>query len=104
MNINELTELMVEHSLVIRAIPKEVRSIYDVRHAARYPEGTIERLPGWNRDMLVVRSKPKNAGKIIILQCKNSGAKVDFTKPEQYFDSVEDAVNSIIKSKVEEIK
>ena len=101
MDINELTRIMVEYGLVIRAIPLEVRGIYEKTHAARFPEGTIERLEGWNRDMLVVRSKPKNAGKIIILECKNTSARVDFTKPKQYFDSVEDAVRSVMEPREE---
>lgn len=98
MDIKELEEIMVSHGVVLRAIPKKTRSIYERYHIDKYPRGTIQYLEEFKREMLVFESIPENAGKFIFECEKNTSATVHFSG-KKYFDSIEQAVEDLLKNK-----
>ena len=95
MDILELEKIMKEKGLVIRAIPNEIKCIYDSYHISEFPEGKLEYIPQFNREMCVVMQKPKNAGKFMIESIRHTYADVKFVN-EMYFDTIQDAINYII--------
>lgn len=97
MDIKELEEIMIEHGVVLRAIPKKVRGVYEKYHADEFPNGTIEYLEDFKREMLVVWSIPKNAGKFTFECEKHTGSTVKF-RGKKFFDSIEEAVKDLIGS------
>lgn len=102
MNLDELTKLMIEHGLVIRAIPYETTSTYETRHITSHPEAVIyfdERL---KRDMLRVTKKNSQGGKFIIAIKRNQDSIIsgwDWKKSNQnkvmFFNSIEEAVKEV---------
>ncbi len=95
MTVEELQQIMIEKGVVIRAIPMKIRGIYEKEKINKYPNGTIQYLPEFKREMLVCESVPQNAGKFIIEQNQGSLSTVKFCGKE-YFDTIEDAVKSLV--------
>lgn len=93
MDLTAIENLMVEHGVAIRirAIPKTVISVYEVRHKKNYPNGVVEYKEQFKRNMLVVTTTPKDAGKFYLRLNKdrNSIARFD-NKP--CFDSLQEIV------------
>ena len=98
MDIIELEKIMKEKGLVIRAIPNEVKSIYDAYHIKDYPNGKLEYIPQFGREMCVIMQAPKNAGKFMIESISHTYSEVKFNHTK-YFDSIEEAINYIIGGK-----
>ena len=98
MDILELEKIMKEKGLVIRAIPNEVKCIYDSYHIKDFPEGKLEYISQFDREMCVVMQKPKNAGKFMIESAKHTYMDVKFNNTE-YFDTIQDAINYIMGGK-----
>lgn len=98
MDINILEKIMKEKGLVIRAIPNEVKCIYDSYHIKDFPEGKLEYISQFDREMCVVMQKPKNAGKFMVASAKHTYMDVKFNHSE-YFDTIQDAINYIINLK-----
>ena len=94
MDIKELEKMMVEHGLVLRAIPMKVTHVFDTYHADKYPQGTIKYMEEYGREMVVVEKVPENAGKFVVEQVRNTGRTVRF-KEDRFFDSIEDIVTNI---------
>lgn len=94
MDIKELENIMVTHGVVLRAIPNKTTGIYEKRHIDQFPDGKIMYLEDFKRAMLVIEKIPKNAGKFILECEKNTLSTVKFTG-RKYFDSIEEAVNSL---------
>ena len=98
--VAELEKIMIEKCIAIRAMPKEVRGIYEKSNFKRfskdkkYTSCEIKYLKDFKREMCVVKSIPKGAGKFVIEQAKSNMSDVNFHGI--YFDSIEDAVKSII--------
>lgn len=99
MEIKELEDIMVTHSVVLRAIPKKVVDVYEKQHIDSYPTGTIRYLERYKREMLVVESIPKNAGKFLFEQQNNTASMVQF-RGKKYFDSIEEAVADLLENSV----
>lgn len=97
MNIKELESIMIEYGVVLRAIPKTVRGVYEKYHIDKYPNGTIEYLEEYKREMLVVISVPKNAGKFVFECQKNTISGVQF-QGNKYFDSIELAIADLLRT------
>ena len=91
MDIRELEKVMISHGVVLRAIPEKVRGIYEKRHIDTYPNGVIKYLDDYKREMLVVETIPKNAGKFILECVPHTSSMVKFSG-KKYFDSIEEAV------------
>lgn len=94
----ELQAVMVTNSLAIRTISMQTTSIYDVSHASEYPGGHIEFLEEYGRKMLVVRKKPKLAGKVVVKNTDTS-ATVRFNAIEP-FDTIADALKAIAERSI----
>lgn len=90
MTIEELERIMVEHGATIRAIPKVIVGVYDKRHIDKYPDGRIEYLDSFKREMLITESVPKNAGKFLLKSKCGTMSMVQFEG--KFYDSIEQAV------------
>ena len=91
--LDELGELLVEKGACIRAIPKRVTHVFEKEHAREYPEGKIEWIPEYNREMLVVTETPDIGGKFLVASGHDTDKNVRFQKP--CYDSLADAVNAL---------
>lgn len=94
MEIKELEDIMILNSVVLRAIPTTMRGVYETRHIDEFPDGTIEYLEEYKREMLVVHTVPKNAGKFLIECVKNTRSSVNF-EGKKYFDTIEQAMDDL---------
>lgn len=102
MTIQELEAVMQEHGAVIRAIPLKIREVMDVCHATEYEDGQVMYLEEYRRDMFVREYVPKNAGKFLIEPVRHTMSMVRFHS--EFFDSVEDAVASLMRDGFEASK
>lgn len=94
MEIYELEKIMKEKGLVIRAIPEKIRCVYDASNLDKHPNGIIEYIPQFKREMCVVWQIPKHAGQFMIESINHEFATVEF-KNKKYFNSIADAINYI---------
>lgn len=89
MDLKKLTQLMVKHGAVIRAIPESIRSVVEKRHAAQYPNAEVKFLPEYKREMLVSYKRPAHAGKFALTFAKHTSNDLVFTK-WRFFNSLEE--------------
>ena len=99
MTLEELGAIMSKEGLVIRAIPETVTSIFDAneKNKALYPDGVVQFLPEYNREMLVVKKTPECAGKFIFTRCNSTGTRVLFPQQSTMYNSLSDVVDAIQK-------
>lgn len=97
MDIKELENIMILNGVVLRALPRIMRGIYETRHIDIFPNGTIEYLEEYKREMLVVYTVPKNAGKFIFECARNTMNSVSFAG-KKYYDTIEEAVNDLLEN------
>lgn len=100
MNIKELETIMAKYGVAIRAIPEMARDVFDVRHKDKYPDGRVQFLPEYKRDMLVVERRPEHGGQFIMEHGLKTMSGVSF-KGKKYYASIEEAINDLL-SMVEE--
>ena len=91
MDLVSFEKLMAKHGAVIRAIPKEVTSIFETRHKSHYPNGEIIYLEKFKRKMIVVKTVPKDAGKFLLKTQNDLNSTVKFDG-KSCFDSLQDIV------------
>lgn len=91
--LRELQAVMVKNRLAIRTIPMERTAIYEVRYANEHPDGRIVFLEEYGREMLVVRKKPKLAGKVFVKNTDES-AILRFN-PLEAFDTIADVLKAV---------
>jgi len=96
MTIQELEKIMVQYGVAIRAIPQTVISVYEASHIDQYPEGHLEFLEGYGREMLIVQKTPHKAGKFVIIPDNGTSTSVSFAC-EPFYDSIEDAVDALLE-------
>ncbi|TPG68597.1 hypothetical protein EEL31_08745 [Brevibacillus laterosporus] len=104
MNLEELAKLMIEHGLVIRAIPHETTSNCEARHKDSYPDGVVYYDEYLKRDMLRVTRQNSQGGKFIIAKKGNQDSTVNgwewnqlTRKKVAFYDTIEEAIESFIK-------
>lgn len=97
MDIQELEKIMVEYGVVLRPIPKIVRSVYEKKYATTTPDGVVKYMEKYKREMLVVERVPENAGKFIFECQKNTNRIVHF-HGKKYFDSIEEAIQYLLSN------
>ncbi|PLS19313.1 hypothetical protein CVD28_02555 [Bacillus sp. M6-12] len=98
MDLEVLGRLMIEHGLVIRAIPMEETSVYEVYHKDKYPDGVVYYDERRKREMIRVTKKLSKGGKFIITKVNGQGTIVNnWGKPVIFYDTIEEAVKSIIE-------
>lgn len=104
-DIEELGRLMIEHGLVIRAIPYETTSVYEIRHKDKYPDAVVFYSEARKCDMIRVTKKLSQGGKFIITQVLDQGTIINYwgkpgnwgkKVPVVFYDTIEQAVNSMI--------
>ena len=98
MNTVELGQIMIEYGVTLRAIPAEVYGVYEKGHAAEFPDGQIVYLEEFKREMLITKHVPPNAGKFLFEYKCSTGNLVKFGGKE-YFNSIEDAAEAILRLK-----
>lgn len=99
MDLNELAILMVEHGLVIRAIPYEQTSVYALRHKNEYPNGVVFYDEVRKCEMVRVVEKNPQGGKFIITQKRDQGRQIngwEWGKSVTFHDTLEQAVKSFV--------
>jgi len=96
MDIKALEKIMVEHGVVLRAIPMKVTEISEVRHQKRFPNARIEYLESFQREMLIIERTPQNAGRFIFEANQRTGDFVKFYA-EKFYDSIEEAIEDLLK-------
>jgi len=101
MDLKKLEELMVKHSAVIRALPKNVRVVVEKRHADQFPNAEVKFLPEYKREMLVEYQQPRHGGQFILEFAKNTSGMVQFTGG-RFFNSLEEVVEYLTKLEKEE--
>ena len=94
MTIKELEQIMIQNAITIKAIPEKVVSVFEKCHLAEYPNGSIQYLDKYKREMLVVETIPKNAGKFVI--GRNTGISSVVKYEGQFYDSIEDAIIDLL--------
>lgn len=97
-SLKDLERLMIEKSLVIRAIPKIVTAIMEKSHAAEYPTGQVVYLEEYKREMLVVKQIPEHAGQFLAVKANHTSTNISFGK-NLYFDSLEELIEYFSASK-----
>lgn len=96
MTVKELERLMVQHSVVIRAIPKSRRIIVEKRHAEEFPNAEIKYLPEFKREMLVEERENKHGGEFVLEIAKHTHCRVDFTG-KRFFKSLEEIIEYLME-------
>jgi hypothetical protein len=96
---------MVEHGMVIRAIPFEHHFRVEARHKNRYPHGIEYYDELLNRTMLKVTEINPRGGKFLITSEATQSSMIRYWgkpsgafdgKPVVFYDSIEEAVSSFI--------
>ena len=89
----KLQNIMVEKATSIRAIPKSVRDVVEARHKDQYPDGHLEYLDGFRREMWVYERRPKHGGQFIVESNCGMCSMVNF-HGKRYYDSLEEIVRA----------
>lgn len=87
--LERLQEIMVENGLSIRAIPKTIRSIVELRHKNEFPQGHSEYLESFKREMWVYETHPKIGGKFVVESKCGTNSMVRFTG-KKFYNSLEE--------------
>ncbi|MNW28218.1 hypothetical protein D3C74_50380 [compost metagenome] len=101
MDITKLTELMIEHGLVIRAIPHETIGICEERHKEKYPDSVLFYDKKRKCNMIRVTSKNNQGGKFVIGKMSDQSTIVNnwnkVGKSVIFYNTIEEAVQDAIK-------
>ena len=91
MKVSELEALLRKHSAVIRFLPQKTKKIVEKRHKNQFPNGKIQYIESFHREMLVVEEEvlPNLAGKILLAENHTTNSTVTFSK-ELIFTSLEE--------------
>jgi len=100
--IADLEKLMVEHGLVIRAIPLVETACVEaynkeVIERQGYEAVTISYEEVYKREMARGKKPLSRGGKFIITQCKNQGTVINsWGNPVVFYDSIMQAVAAVV--------
>lgn len=89
--LENLGRLMVLYNLAIRCVPHIVRNVFEVSHKDEFPDGEVQYLPEYNREMLVVNHIPKHAGMFLVEELKGTNATVSFNT-KRFYGSLDEIV------------
>ena len=81
MTIEMFEKFVRDNNLVIRTIPKRVKSAFDPtpENVRKYPQGVIKHMSKYGRNMLVVSSVPNHAGEFLVVRATDTMCNVDFS-------------------------
>lgn len=91
MTLEQLESLLIQHSAVIRAIPKSVRIVVEKRHMEQFPNAEIKYLPEYRREMLVEERQTKHGGEFALEIAKHTHSRVDF-QGKRFFKSLTEVI------------
>lgn len=99
-DLSELSKLMIEHGLIIRAIPYERTFTVEMRHKGRHPDGVVYFDEVRKSKMLRVTESNPRGGQFIITQRMDQGTVINYWgRPGEklkFYDSIEEAIKSFI--------
>lgn len=89
MFLEKLQKIMTEKALSIRAIPKTIRGVVETRHKDMFPEGCLEYLEEFKREMWVYERHPSHGGQFVVESNCGTGSIVRFSG-KRFYDSLEE--------------
>lgn len=105
LTIEKLEKLMVEHGIVIRAIPYEHVDVLEISHKDKHPGCEVYFDEICNREMIKVTKKNSKGGKFIVTTEATQGTKIlgwgkksrEWGKknPVGFYDTIEEAIASL---------
>lgn len=96
MDIKDIERVLVTYGVAIRAIPARERKVLEAYHAKDFPNGRVEYLPAYKREMLVVERVPEHAGKFTFEVVGNTVSTVTFSG-NRYYDSIEGVIAALLE-------
>lgn len=96
MSIEELESFLSQEGLVLKAIPFENVCILPIECMSKFPNGTIEFVPEYGKEMLILRTKNKYGGMFVVGR-KNKFSGVSFEGAD-YAPSIPEAVRIFQKN------
>ena len=90
--LEHLQNIMVENALSVRAIPKTVREVVELRHKDKYPGGYVEYIDSFKREMWVYEKYPKHGGQFVVESKCGVGSMIRFSG-KRYYNSLEEVIN-----------
>lgn len=91
--IERLQKIMVEKALSIRAIPKSIQGVVEARHKDQYPDGHLEYLDRFGREMWVYERYPEHGGQFVVQRNCGTSSTVTFYG-KHYYDSLEEIIRA----------
>ncbi|MNE71198.1 hypothetical protein D3C76_1154830 [compost metagenome] len=109
MTLEELSELMVKHGLVIRAIPNEKTYGVPIHHKDRYSDeakytiGEVYKPDNLDKELITITERFSKGGKFIIAKKANQDSTVQgwewnhiTRKKVAFYDTIEQAIESLL--------
>ncbi len=103
-DLKELEELLVEHGACIRAIPKTVISVVEVRHVndpeyerPEFIRKEVVYVERFKREMLVTERVPHHAGMFLVKTGEDTSSMVRFSG-KKYYKTLKEAIEAIKES------
>lgn len=93
MGLEILENLMINHGLAIRAIPKNTYSLYEARYIKDYPNGEIKYIEQFKREMLIVKNTIPHGGEFIVEIAQHTNSTVKFSG-KQYYKSLDEIIEA----------
>lgn len=90
-DLNTLQKIMIDNGLAIRAIPIMRRIVVDIRHKNDFPDGHIEYLDEYKREMWVENRKNIHGGQFVVESNCGTQSSISFSG-EKFYDSIEELV------------
>lgn len=98
MAYEELSKVMIEKGLAIRAIPMDRRIVVEVRHKKEFPNGHAEYLEEFKREMWVEVRKNKHGGQFVVESNGGTNATVKFSG-KTFYNSLDDLLKAVADMK-----
>lgn len=95
--LKQLQNIMIDNALSIRAIPKTVRDVVELRHKDKYPGGHVEYIDSFKREMWVYERCPRHGGQFVVENNCGTGSMIRFSG-KRYYNSLEEVINDFTKT------
>lgn len=95
--LEHLQNIMIENALSVRAIPKAVRDVVELRHKDKYPGGRVEYIDSFKREMWVYERYPRHGGQFVVESKCGTGSMIRFSG-KRYYNSLEEVINDFTKT------
>lgn len=92
--LEDLQKIMVSNGLTIRAIPVKRRIVVELRHKNDFPNGTLQYLEEFKREMWVEERKNIHGGQFIVESNCGTNATIHFSG-KKFYSSLEELIEDI---------